>query len=58
MARFGWVVEGQKGSHRKLTRAGTDRFIVVAFHNVIRRNSVRHVLKLTGITEEDFIRAL
>ena len=58
MARLGWIVESQRGSHRKLVLLGVDRFIVVAFHKVIRRNSVRHVLRLAGITEEEFVRVL
>src|SRR3990170_1921209 len=38
LARFGWVVESQRGSHRKLVNAESRRFIIVAFHDVIRRN--------------------
>ena len=58
MTRLGWAVESQRGIHRKLVNVGTDRFIVVAFHDVIRRNSIRHVLRLAGITEDEFIEAL
>ncbi len=58
IARLGWTVESQRGSHRKLIHPGSDRFIVVAFHRVIRRNSIRHVLRLAGIAEEEFIQVL
>ena len=51
LARFGWTVENQRGSHRKLWHAD-GRVLRVAFHNVIRRNAVRHTLRLAGIDEE------
>jgi len=58
LARFGWVVESQRGSHRKLVNAESRRFIIVAFHDVIRRNAVRHTLREAGIGEEEFLKAL
>ncbi len=58
MARLGWNVESQRGSHRKLVHPGSSQFIVVAFHKVIRRSSIRHVLRLAGIAEEEFIQML
>ena len=58
MARFGWTVEHQEGSHRKLVHPESKRFIIVAFHNVIRRNSIRHVLRLAGIDEASFLERL
>ncbi len=58
MARLGWRVERQKGSHRKLVHPETARFVVVAFHRVIRRNSIKHVLRLAGIGEDEFLEVL
>ena len=46
MTRLRWAVESQRESHRKLVRVGTDKFIVVAFYDVIKRSSIRHVLRL------------
>lgn len=58
LARFGWVVESQRGSHRKLVNAERKRFIIVAFHDVIRRNAVRHTLREAGIDEQEFLKGL
>lgn len=58
MARFGWAVVSQRGSHRKLENAATGGTLIVAFHNVIRRNTVRNVLRAAGIDEDEFIRLL
>lgn len=57
LGRFGWGVESQRGSHRKLRNAD-GRVLRVAFHNVIRRNAVRHTLRLAGIDEDEFLKAL
>ncbi|MBI2078797.1 MAG: type II toxin-antitoxin system HicA family toxin [Euryarchaeota archaeon] len=56
LARFGWSVESQCGSHRKLAHPARSDKHVVAFHNVITRNSVRQVLRHIGLDEEDFLR--
>ena len=58
LARFGWVVESQRGSHRKLMNAEGERFIIVAFHDIIRRNAVRHILREAGIDEQEFLKGL
>ena len=57
LGRFGWAVETQRGSHRKL-RHTDGRVLRVAFHNVIRRNAVRHTLRLARIDEEAFLKEL
>ncbi len=58
LARFGWIVETQRGSHRKLAHAESKRFLIVAFHNVIRRSAIRHVLREAGIDEDKFLEEL
>lgn len=58
LARFGWVVESQRGSHRKLLHPESRRFIIVVFHNVIHRNAMRHILREAGIDEEEFLKEL
>jgi predicted RNA binding protein YcfA (HicA-like mRNA interferase family) len=40
MARLGWSVESQRGSHRKLKHEGIGQIIIVAFHNTIHRNAI------------------
>lgn len=58
LARFGWVVESQRGSHRKLVHPERDGFIVVAFHRDVSRVVARRVLREAGIDEEAFAEAL
>jgi predicted RNA binding protein YcfA (HicA-like mRNA interferase family) len=55
MARFGWTVESQKGSHRKLVHPERDDFLIVAFHATLGRNTVRRILRQAGIDEDDFL---
>lgn len=58
MGRFGWRVESQRGSHRKLVHAEGKGFIIVAFHDTIRRAIVRRILRDVGIDEDEFLKAL
>jgi predicted RNA binding protein YcfA (HicA-like mRNA interferase family) len=58
MARFGWTVASQKGSHRKLVNTEQPGILIVAFHRTLGRNSVRRVLRQAGISEEEFVRAI
>lgn len=57
MARFGWTVAVQRGSHHKLVHPDRD-VIIVAFHGSLGRNSVRRALRQAGIDEDEFARAL
>ena len=58
MARFGWVVESQRGSHRKLVHADRTEFLIIAFHRTLGRNTVRRILRQAGIDEDAFARML
>ncbi len=58
MARFGWLVDSQRGSHRKLVHTDREDFLIVAFHRTVGRNTVRRILKAAGIDEEEFLREL
>lgn len=57
MARLGWKVASQRGSHRKLTHPEGDRVLIAAFHGTLGRNSVRRILRQAAIDEETFPRA-
>jgi predicted RNA binding protein YcfA (HicA-like mRNA interferase family) len=57
MAKFGWTVEKQRGSHLKLIHA-SGGMLIVAFHGTLSRNSVRRALRQAGIEEGEFARAL
>ncbi len=58
MARFGWVVASEKGSHRKLVHAEHSGFLVVAFHRDVSRVVARRVLREAGIAEDAFAEVL
>ena len=58
MARLGWRVETQKGSHRKLVHPTRKHFLIVAFHGTLGRNTIRRVLRQAGIDEDAFLEVL
>jgi len=58
MARFGWTVESQRGSHRKLVHPERTDFLIVAFHGSLGRNTVRRILRQAGIDEDQFLKRL
>jgi len=58
MARFGWTVRSQHGSHRKLAHPRRDDVIIVAFHDKLDRRIVRRLLRYAGIDEDAFLREL
>ena len=49
---------GATGKHRKLVHCESRRFFLVAFHNVIGRNAIRHLLREGAIDEEEFLKEL
>lgn len=57
---FGFVVSRQKGSHISLFMfAGSRKIVtVVPDHRQVARGTLRGVLKLAEVSEEDFVRAL
>ena len=58
LARFGWTIESQRGSHRKLFHPDRSDFLIVAFHQTVGRNTVRRVLRQAVIDEDDFLAEL
>ncbi len=58
MARFGWTVGSQRGSHRKLVHPSRRDFLIVSFHRGLGRNIVRKILRHAGIDEEEFAKVL
>lgn len=58
LSRFGWKVESQRGSHRKLVHPDREDFIIVAFHRTVGRNTIRRILRHADIDEESFLEAL
>jgi len=58
MARFGWHVTTQRGSHRKLVHADRYDFLTVAFHTTLSGYVVRRILKQAGIDDDEFLRHL
>lgn len=58
LARFGWRVTVQRGSHRKLVHPDRAGFLVVAFHGTIRRPAMRKTLSRAGISEDEFLKRI
>jgi predicted RNA binding protein YcfA (HicA-like mRNA interferase family) len=58
MARFGWTVRRQRGSHRRLVHPDRPNRITVSFHDTIGRTIVRKILRHAGIDEDEFLKAL
>lgn len=57
LGRCGWHVARAKGSHRVLKNAA-GRTLVLAFHDVVSRNTIRRTLREAGVSEEAFERQL
>jgi len=55
MARLGWHVVRQHGSHRVLQHQGTGATLTVAFHGTIKRSFAKKILGQAGLSEEEFL---
>lgn len=57
---FGFTVSRQKGSHISLSKfVGVHKIVtIVPDHRQVQRGTMRGVLKLARITEEEFIEAV
>jgi len=54
LARDGWVVVRQRGSHVRLQRQRGDRVqkLTVPAHKPLKRSTLAHLLKAAGLTAE------
>lgn len=56
--RAGWKAEGQKGSHVKLTKEGSQYILSIPVHKgkPIKQGLLRDQIKKAGLTVEEFLR--
>ena len=57
-ARAGWTVEGQRGSHVKLTKSGIPVILSIPVHKgkPIKKGLLLDQIKKAGLTVEEFLR--
>jgi predicted RNA binding protein YcfA (HicA-like mRNA interferase family) len=55
--RAGWTVEGQKGSHVKLTKPGIPVILSIPVHKgkPIKKGLLMDQIKKTGLTVDEFL---
>jgi predicted RNA binding protein YcfA (HicA-like mRNA interferase family) len=58
LAKFGWRLETQRGSHRKLIHESRATFLIIAFHSTVSRITIRKTLRQAGIDEEEFLQEI
>lgn len=56
--KFGWEIARQKGSHIILTKEGHIATLSVPNHPEVARGTLRALISRSGLTPEEFIRAL
>jgi predicted RNA binding protein YcfA (HicA-like mRNA interferase family) len=52
---FGWTIVRQRGSHMILTREGSKVTLSVPNHKTIARGALRSIIRLAGLTPEEFL---
>ncbi|MCB1217363.1 type II toxin-antitoxin system HicA family toxin [bacterium] len=56
--RLGWVFRRQNGSHMILSKSGQPEKLSVPDHRELRPGTLRSLIRLAGITVEEFVRLL
>jgi len=54
----GWKVARQKGSHVSLTKEGVRAVLTVPLHQELAPGTVRKLIRLSGLTVEEFSKYL
>lgn len=60
LQRAGWHVVRQRGSHIRLQKNTPDKTlkITVPAHRPVRRSTLSHIIKQSGLSVEDFLKLL
>jgi predicted RNA binding protein YcfA (HicA-like mRNA interferase family) len=53
--KAGWVARGQTGSHLVLTKAGVRANLTVPLHAELAPGTLRSLIRVSGLTVEDFL---
>jgi predicted RNA binding protein YcfA (HicA-like mRNA interferase family) len=56
--KAGWFVRGQVGSHRILTKPGAHWNLTVPMHSELARGTLRALIKISGLTVDEFLELL
>ena len=57
-SKLGWEVKRQRGSHIVMTKPGSFATLSIPKHKQVARGTLRELIKSSGETFEDFIKAL
>ncbi|EIJ41848.1 putative periplasmic or secreted lipoprotein [Beggiatoa alba B18LD] len=55
--RLGWVIRRQTGSHIMMNKVGHPALLVVPNHPEVARGTLRGLIRVAGLTVEEFIKA-
>ena len=53
--KIGWQVRGQVGSHLVLTKAGARANLTIPQHPEVAKGTLRNLIKVSGLTVEQFL---
>jgi predicted RNA binding protein YcfA (HicA-like mRNA interferase family) len=56
--KCGWMVRGQVGSHCVLTKSGERANLTVPMHTELAQGTLRSLIKIAGLTIDDFLTLL
>jgi predicted RNA binding protein YcfA (HicA-like mRNA interferase family) len=55
---FGWRIGRKRGSHRMMTRPGSEMTLSVPMHREVKRGTLRSLIADAGLTIEEFTNRL
>jgi predicted RNA binding protein YcfA (HicA-like mRNA interferase family) len=58
LAKFGWQVDRQRGSHIVMTRSGSLKTLSIPDHRELDRGLLRSLIRAAGLTVEEFCAAI
>jgi predicted RNA binding protein YcfA (HicA-like mRNA interferase family) len=56
--KVGWLARGQTGSHLVLTKAGVRANLTVPLHSELAPGTLRALIRVAGLTVDEFIELL
>jgi predicted RNA binding protein YcfA (HicA-like mRNA interferase family) len=56
--KVGWLARGQVGSHRVLTKSGVRSNLTVPMHTELAPGTLRALIKVAGLTVDEFLALL
>jgi predicted RNA binding protein YcfA (HicA-like mRNA interferase family) len=56
--KTGWLPRGQAGSHLVLTKAGVRANLTVPLHSELAQGTLRALIRVSGLTVDEFLKLL